>query len=63
MQKDKASGRKAVASKAVESVGGKLESFYCALGANEVVIIVDLPDKCQRRGVVGDRFSRRANPE
>jgi uncharacterized protein with GYD domain len=44
VQKDKASGRKAVASKAVESVGGKLESFYCALGANEVVIIVDLPD-------------------
>jgi uncharacterized protein with GYD domain len=28
----------------VESLGGKLESFYCALGADDVVTIVDLPD-------------------
>src|SRR5215471_5178854 len=39
VQKDKASGPKAV-----ESLGGKLESFYCALGADDVVTIVDLPD-------------------
>jgi uncharacterized protein with GYD domain len=44
VQKDKASGRKAATIKAVESVGGKLECFYCALGANEVVIIIDVPD-------------------
>ena len=40
LQKDKASGRKAAASRAVESLGGKLESFYCY----DVVTIVDLPD-------------------
>ena len=44
LQKDKASGRKAATIKAVESVGGKLESFYCALGASDVVIIIDVPD-------------------
>jgi uncharacterized protein with GYD domain len=44
LQKDKASGREAAASEAVQSVGGKLESFYCALGASDVIIIVDLPD-------------------
>ena len=36
LQKDKASGRKAAASLAVQSVGGKLESFYCALGARPI---------------------------
>ena len=44
LRKDKASGRKAAAIKAVESLGGKLESFYCALGADDIVAIVDLPD-------------------
>jgi uncharacterized protein with GYD domain len=44
VQKDKASGRKAATIKAVESVGGKMESFYYALGPDDVVIIVDLPD-------------------
>ena len=44
VQKDKASGRKAATIKAVESVGGKMENFYYALGPDDVVIIVDLPD-------------------
>ena len=44
VQKDKASGRKAVTIRAVESVGGKMESFYYALGPDDVVVIVDLPD-------------------
>ena len=44
VQKDKASGRKAATIKAVESVGGKMESFYYALGPDDAVIIVDLPD-------------------
>ena len=44
VQKDKASGRKAATIKAVESVGGKMESFYYALGPDDVVVIVDLPD-------------------
>jgi len=44
VQKDKASGRKAATIKAVESVGGRVESFYYALGSDDVVIMVDLPD-------------------
>ena len=44
LQKDKASGRMAAASRAVESLGGKLESFYCALGEHDVFTVVDLPD-------------------
>jgi uncharacterized protein with GYD domain len=44
LQKDKASGRMAVARRAVESLGGKLESFYFALGEHDVFTVVDLPD-------------------
>ena len=44
LQKDKASGRMAAASRAVESLGGKLESFYFALGDYDVITVVDLPD-------------------
>jgi uncharacterized protein with GYD domain len=42
--KDKASGRKAVVTKAVESSGGKVESFYYAFGEHDVILIVDMPD-------------------
>jgi uncharacterized protein with GYD domain len=42
--KDKASGRKAVVTKAVESSGGKIESFYYAFGEYDVILIVDMPD-------------------
>jgi uncharacterized protein with GYD domain len=38
------SSRKAVVEKMLESMGGKLESFYFALGSDDVVIIVDVPD-------------------
>src|SRR5262245_47981940 len=44
LQKDKASGRKQVASKAVEALGGKVEAFYYSLGDHDVVMIVDMPD-------------------
>jgi uncharacterized protein with GYD domain len=44
LQKDKASGRLAAATQAAESIGGKLESMHFALGADDVVLIVDLPD-------------------
>ncbi len=44
LQKDKASGRKAAVTKAVEALGGKLEGFYFALGERDVIGIVDLPD-------------------
>jgi len=44
LMKDKAAGRTAVVKKAVASVGGKLEALYWALGEDDVVSIVDLPD-------------------
>jgi uncharacterized protein with GYD domain len=44
LQKDKASGRKEAVSKAIEGLGGKLESIYFAFGADDVVVIFDLPD-------------------
>jgi uncharacterized protein with GYD domain len=44
LQKDKASGRKQAVTKAVESLEGKVEALYFALGEHDVVIIADLPD-------------------
>ncbi|HKS89901.1 MAG TPA: GYD domain-containing protein [Stellaceae bacterium] len=44
LYKDKASGRLAAVRQTCESVGGKLECMYYALGEDDVVIIADLPD-------------------
>jgi uncharacterized protein with GYD domain len=44
LQKDGGSGRKAAVAKAVEGVGGKLESFYFALGQTDAFLVVDAPD-------------------
>src|ERR1700704_1276118 len=44
LQKDKASGRKQAVTKLVESLEGKIEAMYFALGEHDVVIIADLPD-------------------
>jgi len=44
LQKDKASGRKEAVTKLLQSVDGKLEAFYFAMGDRDVVTIVDLPD-------------------
>src|ERR1700730_11071310 len=44
LQKDKAAGREAAVSRALESVGGKLEAMYYALGDHDVVVIADLPN-------------------
>ena len=41
---DGGSKRRAAAQKAVESVGGKLEAFYYALGKHDVIGIADMPD-------------------
>ncbi len=38
------SARKAAAAAAVKSAGGKVESFYFALGSTDVFVIADLPD-------------------
>lgn len=42
--KDSASGRRADVQSAVKAVGGKVEAFYYAFGADDAVIILDLPD-------------------
>jgi len=41
---DSGTSRSAAVAKAIESLGGKVESFYFAFGARDVVSIVDLPD-------------------
>jgi uncharacterized protein with GYD domain len=42
--KDKASGRLAAIRQTLDGFGGKLEAAYFALGHDDVVLIVDLPD-------------------
>jgi uncharacterized protein with GYD domain len=44
LMKDTASGRKAAVQAAVKAVGGKVEALYYAFGADDAVIIADLPD-------------------
>jgi len=41
---DGGTARRAATEKAIASVGGKLESFYFALGEIDAYIIADLPD-------------------
>ena len=41
---DSASGRRADVQAAIDSLGGKVESFYYAFGSDDVVIILDLPN-------------------
>jgi uncharacterized protein with GYD domain len=38
------SARKAAASAAAKSVGGKVDSFYFAFGGTDVYVIADMPD-------------------
>jgi len=42
--KDGGSGRRATVKQLVESMGGKLESFYYMYGETDAIVIVDLPD-------------------
>ncbi len=44
LQKDKASSRLEALTKAVQSVGGTVESMHFALGKDDVITIIDLPD-------------------
>jgi uncharacterized protein with GYD domain len=44
LNKDKASGRKQAVVRAVESLEGKVESFYYAFGKRDVVSIIEVPD-------------------
>jgi uncharacterized protein with GYD domain len=42
--KDKASGRRQAIKTAVKALGGKLEAMYYSFGADDVYVIIDLPD-------------------
>ncbi len=42
--KEGGSQRRAAVQKLVEGLGGKVESFYYAYGADDAIIIADLPD-------------------
>jgi uncharacterized protein with GYD domain len=44
LMKDKASGRKAAVQAAMKNIKGRVESMYFALGAEDVVVIVEAPD-------------------
>jgi uncharacterized protein with GYD domain len=44
LQKDGASGRQKAVAEAAQSLGGALESMHYALGAADVVLVLDLPD-------------------
>ena len=44
LAKDKASGRQAAVSEALNSLGGKLEGAYFALGDADVYVFCDCPD-------------------
>ncbi len=42
--KEGGTGRKAAVQKALESLGGKLDVIYYTFGADDVVVICDMPD-------------------
>jgi uncharacterized protein with GYD domain len=44
LQKDGGSARRAAVQRLTEQAGGKLESFYFALGESDAFVIADLPD-------------------
>ena len=44
LRRDKASARRQAITSAIESIGGKLECEYFALGEHDVYLIADLPD-------------------
>jgi len=44
LKKEGGSARKAAVDKAIAGLGGKLESFYFALGETDAFLVVDVPD-------------------
>ncbi|HXY40024.1 MAG TPA: GYD domain-containing protein [Vicinamibacteria bacterium] len=44
LTKDGGSGRRSAVDKALGALGGKLESFYFALGATDAFVLIDVPD-------------------
>jgi uncharacterized protein with GYD domain len=44
LMKEGGTGRKAAVQKLIESLGGKLETFYFAYGEDDAFVIADFPD-------------------
>jgi uncharacterized protein with GYD domain len=42
--KEGGSGRKAAVQKALDGLGGKIEAIYFTFGADDVIVICDIPD-------------------
>ena len=51
LKADGGSARRAVAEQLVNQAGGKLESFYFALGESDAYIVADLPDTSAAMGI------------
>lgn len=51
LRKDKASGRRRAIKKAITALGGKLESMYYCFGADDAVLVVDLPNNASAAAV------------
>jgi uncharacterized protein with GYD domain len=51
VMKEGGTSRAATIEKIVESVGGSLESFYFAFGADDVYVIADVPDQATAMAV------------
>lgn len=49
--RDKASGRLAAVRRAVESLGGRLDSLYYCFGEYDVMLVADLPDNASAAAV------------
>jgi uncharacterized protein with GYD domain len=51
LRKDGGTKRRSVAAKAIESLGGKLESLYFCFGSHDAIVIADLPDAASAAGL------------
>ena len=51
LQKDKASGRRQAVSDLMESMGGRLEAMYYALGEDDVFVVVDAPSQADAAAI------------
>jgi len=51
LAKDKATGRKASVTAALQTAGVMVESFYFSFGSDDVVLIVDAPDNATATAV------------
>lgn len=51
LAKDTAAGRKTAVQAALKAVGGKLECFYFAFGADDAILIVEVPDNASAAAI------------